>query len=872
MVHATRVSSLAHENHNPRDKTPSTPNEFRQVPNTEDHNVTPSLFNDDAGVRDDYPSKTSSPCPEGPIHRFYLPQDNEVSEVADLLVPGEQSSDDVPSTSSDNDDIPVRRLSDWAIYREDTRELVPFRNLCKLGDNDDFTLGPVVASGNVRPESCSDSDSNSDSLDDNDEDDSILDSCSDLRVALSALVDMNIYNYEDDKLDSKIWIRTEHAWYILEQPSEDYLAFFRPFYVAHCMIYNILSFALGNPRATYQEFVDGLQDLPLLDGDAIPVSEMLGRHLQEADLNDATVKHCHHALWLLQKNSHTKLKRVPLIKYLMDLRSPSTSELPPLTPLQSSQHRRPPAIHQVSNLERGVLLHRSDTIVTPTILHVAAGLFHSPLQLAVDHCQQVSPPSLPFIMQPIHHSNPKHVVWGAQTNHGRYMSVTMDGTSYKPGDFVILESGEDTDKTRAAFAMKPCTQSSNSLANHWFAKIAYLFEEKGVKSFHAQWFVHGSKTILQELAHPRGLFLYDSRDSCQDLPLSCIYQKCNLHYIPPTAPEPSPDPSGPPNNFFYRDLTYSEDSVSFTVHSESTVAEALDCCDKGGFGPCFSCGIDLLRDHRNELHIASDNFSYLGSTYHIHDFVYLQASPDPDGPYQIAQILDLCGGRRKNDFKILVQLLARHDDIVRREQRNGLGLNSLVVKDERRLYITLNTSTVPYSRIAGKCYAQHSKSIPDLQQWLCEYDHFHIEDKAKLLKIKTSCDVEALHPTELEICHDCLHQRQSDLRKQDTMLSETQPLQGLELFAGAGGLSTGFDLSGHVDTQWLVEFSPACALTLKHNKQKATVYNQDCNLLLEHAILTSQGANPAPLKSSDGIRVLSTLPKPGEVDLLPDPF
>lgn len=32
---------------------------------------------------------------------------------------------------------------------------------------------------------------------------------------------------------------------------------------------------------------------------------------------------------------------------------------------------------------------------------------------------------------------------------------------------------------------------------------------------------------------------------------------------------------------------------------------------------------------------------------------------------------------------------------------------------------------------------------------------------------------------------------------------------------GAGGLGTGMDMSGFVDTKWAVEYSPAAALTYK---------------------------------------------------------
>jgi DNA (cytosine-5)-methyltransferase 1 len=54
----------------------------------------------------------------------------------------------------------------------------------------------------------------------------------------------------------------------------------------------------------------------------------------------------------------------------------------------------------------------------------------------------------------------------------------------------------------------------------------------------------------------------------------------------------------------------------------------------------------------------------------------------------------------------------------------------------------------------------------------------------------------------------------------------------------------------------------------RFNKKHTKVYNQDCNLLLEHAIETYNGENSPPLQSLDGKKPLPPLPRPGEVDLI----
>lgn len=79
-----------------------------------------------------------------------------------------------------------------------------------------------------------------------------------------------------------------------------------------------------------------------------------------------------------------------------------------------------------------------------------------------------------------------------------------------------------------------------------FAKICYMFERKGKKYFHGQWYQHGAYTILQESAHPQSLFLIEE---CEDQLLECIYQKCNLHTLSVSEDEKIHTESGDYNLF-----------------------------------------------------------------------------------------------------------------------------------------------------------------------------------------------------------------------------------------------------------------------------------------------------------------------------------
>lgn len=66
------------------------------------------------------------------------------------------------------------------------------------------------------------------------------------------------------------------------------------------------------------------------------------------------------------------------------------------------------------------------------------------------------------------------------------------------------------------------------------------------KYFHGQWLQHGSQMLLQETAHSKGLFYLNE---CDDLPLECIFSRCNLKVLKPNEDEPLDESAGDGNNF-----------------------------------------------------------------------------------------------------------------------------------------------------------------------------------------------------------------------------------------------------------------------------------------------------------------------------------
>lgn len=61
-------------------------------------------------------------------------------------------------------------------------------------------------------------------------------------------------------------------------------------------------------------------------------------------------------------------------------------------------------------------------------------------------------------------------------------------------------------------------------------RIAQIIHAYSKKKFHVRWFVHGSETLLEELAHGQELFL-SVADSCEDISMEKFVAKCKVARI-----------------------------------------------------------------------------------------------------------------------------------------------------------------------------------------------------------------------------------------------------------------------------------------------------------------------------------------------------
>ncbi|CAL1705539.1 unnamed protein product [Somion occarium] len=735
---------------------------------------------------------------------------SQLDETATLVLPGETTAGEDACG-----EIPVRLLTDFTIYHMGSMDIAP---MSKLMDG----VSGLTAKGRVKRWE-EDSDEDEDRLTDNDEDEFYW-------INLTEIVEFDahyVFDSEHDYvyLNPKIYIRTAHAWYILALPSDIYLPAFEDYWIRHRIFHLVISKALSNPRISQQSFA-AYMEAPEQPFNLLARS-VIGRDLVKQDLTSkgTMVYFIHKFSTVLQKYTRIKkiLKDVPLVQSMLASNNALAPSAPVVTP-------------RVKQIAQTLFIHTLHSVGT------TEGEHHLNSTLEKSHA--------------VHEDNPKSIHWvlSSRTVPNHYTAVVIDGVTYKAGDPIIVEKGEDEHTNREINAH--AGWSTNTLANtKWFAVICYFFQRGKKQYAHCQWYQHGSQTLLQETAHPNGLFLIDE---CDNIELDAIYSKCNVLQLGATDDQSGFIPSDNDNNFFSGSW-WNETQAAFIEPSETEIQLALQTCKF--WQKCIPCGRKRLHQSRSQwTKLPGGGLSHYGVHYHPGDAVYLRFSSCHNKLYDIGQIVNFYSSSRcKGSFTADIRLFGRQDAIVKAqaEKRGKKTRMANEIKED-----------VDVSCIEGKAFVYHPDFIPSKLQdsWLQHPDHFICNLHAPSLKIKTIQDLDAI---DLPKCKSCLNSHLLSQEEQTTLLSQNGTIRCLELFAGAGGLSTGLEMSGFVETKWAVEVNPSAALSYQANHPETLVYNHSSNLLLKYAMDTFEGRNSKPLFSlHKEPEELPPMPMPGEVDFI----
>ncbi|KAI0362522.1 S-adenosyl-L-methionine-dependent methyltransferase [Trametes cingulata] len=798
----------------------------------------------------------------------YEPVGDEVTECAEVRIAGETAPEEV----EEEDSVPVRTLDNFAVFDSETREFLPFEQLLGTENTAHSTwvaAGPV---GTYIEDSSDDSDSDEDSNDEEDGGDDPVDAVGvpdgAQRLQLTPILECDAHfvtrhgrNYD---IDSRIYLRTKFAWYILLRPSSSYQRYYATAWTRHRIVQALLSTLVQDPRASLQDVLNAIHTPPGEGHPTRPAFDSLAGPICEDDLtSDDLMAYLIRVLDRLQYD-HPLLHHKLVYSKLVQKHYPAlSSRKPPSSP--------PPKSLKASRRTKARRRTPNQTYVTPRVKAIAQKLFTQALRVAelADEPAEETPSA--HKERRVHAVDPTTMEWveESRTAPHHYGSVLIDGTLYTAGDVVIVEPGHDQHRTRAENARQQRARCcENVLADtKWFCKIAYMFEKRDSsgrwrKYFHAHWLQHGSQTLLQEAAHPRTLFWLNE---CEDQLLECIYSHCNLEEWPVGDASPPEDPEGDVNRF-HVGLTWDSENCAFSETSPAETSQALAKCEP--WKECVSCGLAALRDERESWRSLPGNqgVSRSGVDYHVHDFVYLREPGQLHGLFSIAQIVDFISSDTEGFTAVKVTHYGRYDDIVTRD----CNQDGPIHRDNRRLYRTKVSTKVQLSCVSGKAFVACPPSPREVEVFIQQDDHFYCDLQADTLSVKSLDDLDRLSEPSISQCEVCCTAAAEAALDRERLLQTSSPLKGLELFAGAGGLSTGLEMSGCIQTQWAVELDPSAARSYKANHPDATVYNQCTNKLLEHAIQVCRGACVKPLRSldEDACKELPNMPEPGEVDFI----
>ena len=91
-----------------------------------------------------------------------------------------------------------------------------------------------------------------------------------------------------NKTTSKIYIRTQFAWYILGIPNTSYAPFYVPFWTQHRVLHILLSMSLENERTTFKDLVDKMKEMDM-NNSVTTARLLLGRDLRKIDIENDDV-------------------------------------------------------------------------------------------------------------------------------------------------------------------------------------------------------------------------------------------------------------------------------------------------------------------------------------------------------------------------------------------------------------------------------------------------------------------------------------------------------------------------------------------------------------------------------------------------------
>ncbi|KAI1797446.1 S-adenosyl-L-methionine-dependent methyltransferase [Ganoderma leucocontextum] len=783
----------------------------------------------------------------------YQPHPDEIKEDAETVVQGEDSED-----YEDGEGKPVRQLSAFVVFDPSPSrgfELIPL----DLLHDTTSTHRQFEVAGCVSPVYLNEEDAGQEDGVDDDE------KRGPQRFRTSAIFQ---YFIDYAVIDDPLYVETQYAWYTVKSPAKSYREIHRKFYTPHRIAQVVISVAREGAVMSFSEFEDLyvgrwdnlLDDYIELD-DIIRSVPLINSILEEELSLRKTVA----SRPFLQKIlGFVDKKHAPYPVHRMPRPADSRAARPNHTLLEPKT--------MTGNPDLAVLRpeNQRPTHVTPLIDTLALGLFREHLQVIGAAPKRLTRHEIKqrqikvhehigeLLMRRLEHQ-PKIEFPPREQLEGRYWKlVKIRGEDFKLGDCLIVTAGPHHDRPAPDMPQDlELIPEQAILADYfWFGKIVYIDQKE--KTVHVQYYEHSSKTYLEEISNSQELFLCPQY--CGTLPLESVLGKAIVHddYCPAETIDPL--------HYFCRFL-YDENHGSFTDLSVGA-GDILEPPDN-----CPACLLKVQRDSDKEPMVIKDGLSYLGKTYHHHDYALI-AEVEAKAPASVGMIVRIRPGKsaRENGSSTLmvtVRLLGRMVDLLS-EESLGSTAPTDTYADERELFMTNQEMDVDAKHLLQRCSVVH-QSRKDLRSWLARSPHrFFAQYSSQSLKPKRWDQLKRLKSKQIPVCKECYIADEAEALQLDTFAKEPRVcLRTFDPFAGVGAFGLAMEDTGCVKVTHAVEISPSAAQTLRTNSPSTTVYNQCSNVVLRYAIKAhvKQWDGPPPNDIEDK-SPLPLPPTPEQIDCI----
>ncbi|KAF7327760.1 BAH domain-containing protein [Mycena kentingensis (nom. inval.)] len=713
---------------------------------------------------------------------------------------------DLPALFEDTGDVdegrPVRSLASFALFQAEHGKMI----LPHALDVDKIPEGHYCAVGLV-------SELLKDSEDDASDDDDVPPTQHLVKLDITGF-SAHFFDPESSDLDEKVYIETAFSYYVLEAPLPEYRPYWVPFHRKHQIAHSIISAALEDPDATYEDWF-------------MPNTLWFKLSEYEAE-RDAQVAYIVQAIWRVL-DAKAPIGQVPLVNYFV-------GDIP------IEQRHRPLKMSKFKSSKAPSL--DGPTVVTKIVGRIVAQHLNSKISVVGEAARSAKARAKAIEDRIVHLGHPKKVKW-LEEDDVQIQSVEVDGAVYKLGDIVAVQPGDDDNRNRRKYERINAGHCVNVLANKaWFVRIQYFYESaSGSKYFHGQWLVHGSRTLLQELSHSQELM---EINECADIAVGAILQKCMVHE-PAIDEEEEPDERDPANCDYFMRYRYDSQAHDFlSLPTQEEINELYFEVSKSPHRRCPNCARRKQLKHQTAVRaVGTNGLTRFGQVLHQHDFVYVL--PDAD--------------TANRDFEVLFIAQIISVDIAKK--RVKLQYYDRDRSDSRRLHRTShrNVTSVENLDLDTRPFV--------LDCWTTDEN---VHDKAaKWVAADTNNFFTCLGPDDEELrqCDKCVSRYREELDAAPRLVRQRGKLPVLELFAGAGGLSQGLCQSDFFTTATAVEWSWSAAETFRLNHPETTVLSLDVNTLLRYIVQREEGKEQPLLRGADGNEIPdASIPRPHEFEML----